>query len=65
MDIVMPNLDGVSTCQIIRTANPDMKDPPVIAMTSNIRVTDINVYFHAGKYHSSLPLNDLQANNHP
>ncbi|KAF3912243.1 hypothetical protein AA313_de0201066 [Arthrobotrys entomopaga] len=48
MDIVMPNLDGVSTCSIIRTAKPDMKDPPVIAMTSNIRTSDITLYFNAG-----------------
>ncbi|EPS45438.1 hypothetical protein H072_552 [Dactylellina haptotyla CBS 200.50] len=48
MDIVMPNLDGVSTTSIIRTAKPDMKDPPVIAMTSNIRASDINLYFNAG-----------------
>ncbi|KAF3915213.1 hypothetical protein ABW20_dc0107971 [Dactylellina cionopaga] len=48
MDIVMPNLDGVSTCSIIRNARPDMKDPPIIAMTSNIRTSDINLYFNAG-----------------
>ncbi|KAF3939277.1 hypothetical protein ABW19_dt0207883 [Dactylella cylindrospora] len=48
MDIVMPNLDGVSTCQIIRNTRPDMKDPPIIAMTSNIRTSDINLYFTNG-----------------
>ncbi|EWC47988.1 hypothetical protein DRE_02870 [Drechslerella stenobrocha 248] len=48
MDIIMPHLDGVSTCHIIRTTRPDRQDPPIIAMTSNIRSTDINVYFNAG-----------------
>ncbi|KAK6524599.1 kinase-regulated stress-responsive transcription factor skn7 [Arthrobotrys megalospora] len=48
MDIVMPKLDGASACNHIRAERPDMKDPPVIAMTSNIRTTDINLYFNSG-----------------
>ncbi|KAK6497711.1 kinase-regulated stress-responsive transcription factor skn7 [Arthrobotrys musiformis] len=48
MDIVMPHLDGASACGEIRKSKPDMKDPPVIAMTSNIRTTDINLYFNSG-----------------
>ncbi|KAF3121873.1 kinase-regulated stress-responsive transcription factor skn7 [Orbilia oligospora] len=48
MDIVMPHLDGASACGEIRKEKPDMKDPPVIAMTSNIRTTDINLYFNSG-----------------
>ncbi|KAK6346011.1 kinase-regulated stress-responsive transcription factor skn7 [Orbilia blumenaviensis] len=48
MDIVMPHLDGASACGEIRKERPDMKDPPVIAMTSNIRTTDINLYFNSG-----------------
>lgn len=48
MDIVMPHLDGASACGEIRKERPDMKDPPVVAMTSNIRTTDINLYFNSG-----------------
>ncbi|KAK6331753.1 kinase-regulated stress-responsive transcription factor skn7 [Orbilia javanica] len=48
MDIVLPRLDGASACSEIRKDRPDMKDPPVIAMTSNIRTTDINLYFNSG-----------------
>lgn len=48
MDIIMPNLDGVNACKLIRQTHPDMRDPPVIAMTSNIRTDDITTYFNNG-----------------
>lgn len=44
MDIIMPNLDGVSACSIIRRTDPT----PIIAMTSNIRSSDIELYFQHG-----------------
>jgi osomolarity two-component system response regulator SKN7 len=45
MDIIMPNLDGVSACHLIR----QFDNTPIIAMTSNIRSGDINMYFSHGK----------------
>lgn len=45
MDIIMPNLDGVSACHLIRQFN----HTPIIAMTSNIRSDDIEMYFRHGK----------------
>jgi osomolarity two-component system response regulator SKN7 len=44
MDIIMPNLDGVSACHLIRQFN----STPIIAMTSNIRSDDIDMYFRHG-----------------
>ncbi|EQB53600.1 Transcription factor prr1 [Colletotrichum gloeosporioides] len=43
MDIVMPQMDGVSATQLIREVHPDV---PVVAMTSNIRPEDISHYFN-------------------
>jgi CheY-like chemotaxis protein len=40
----MPNLDGVSACRTIRNYD----STPIIAMTSNIRNDDINMYFTNG-----------------
>ncbi|KAK3941188.1 transcription factor prr1 [Diplogelasinospora grovesii] len=45
MDIIMPNLDGVSATAMIRMVTPRV---PVIAMTSNIRQEDVQTYFHFG-----------------
>jgi osomolarity two-component system, response regulator SKN7 len=45
MDIIMPNLDGVSACHIIR----QFDRTPIIAMTSNIRSDDIQMYFQHGE----------------
>ena len=45
MDIIMPNLDGVSACHLIR----QFDETPIIAMTSNIRSDDISMYFQHGK----------------
>ena len=45
MDIIMPNLDGVSACHLIR----QFDSTPIIAMTSNIRSDDIAMYFQHGK----------------
>lgn len=45
MDIIMPNLDGVSACHLIR----QFDQTPIIAMTSNIRSDDITMYFNHGK----------------
>ncbi|KAI9372054.1 HSF-type DNA-binding-domain-containing protein [Aspergillus egyptiacus] len=44
MDIIMPNLDGVSACHLIR----QFDRTPIIAMTSNIRSDDIQLYFQHG-----------------
>lgn len=45
MDIIMPNLDGVSACHLIR----QFDRTPIIAMTSNIRSDDIQMYFQHGE----------------
>lgn len=45
MDIIMPNLDGVSATHLIR----QFDHTPIIAMTSNIRSDDIAMYFQHGK----------------
>ena len=45
MDIIMPSLDGVSACHLIR----QFDQTPIIAMTSNIRSDDISMYFHHGR----------------
>jgi len=44
MDIIMPNLDGVSATHLIRQFDAT----PIIAMTSNIRSDDISMYFQHG-----------------
>lgn len=44
MDIIMPVLDGVATCTILRRTEMT----PVIAMTSNIRQSDIDMYYSSG-----------------
>jgi len=46
MDIIMPNLDGVSATVCIRQKLPDI---PIVAMTSNIRADDIDMYFRYGE----------------
>lgn len=50
MDIIMPNLDGVSACHLIR----QFDRTPIIAMTSNIRSDDIQMYFQHGKHFSTI-----------
>lgn len=45
MDIIMPHLDGVSATVCIREINATI---PIIAMTSNIRADDIDMYFRYG-----------------
>lgn len=52
MDIIMPNLDGVSACHLIR----QFDTTPIVAMTSNIRSDDISMYFQHGKTGSSVRL---------
>ena len=44
MDIIMPNLDGISASHLIR----QFDTTPIIAMTSNIRSDDISMYFQHG-----------------
>ncbi|KAK5116905.1 hypothetical protein LTR62_006626 [Meristemomyces frigidus] len=44
MDIIMPNLDGVSATHLVR----QFDNTPIIAMTSNIRSDDISMYFQHG-----------------
>lgn len=50
MDIIMPHLDGISATVCIRDINPNI---PVIAMTSNIRSDDIEMYFRYGLFLTS------------
>jgi len=45
MDIIMPNLDGVSATHLVRQFD---QSTPIIAMTSNIRSDDISMYFQHG-----------------
>ncbi|KAI1468356.1 HSF-type DNA-binding-domain-containing protein [Daldinia caldariorum] len=45
MDIIMPQLDGVSATAMIREVQPNT---PIIAMTSNINQQDLETYFHWG-----------------
>lgn len=45
MDIIMPNLDGVSATHLVRQFD---QTTPIIAMTSNIRSDDIGMYFQHG-----------------
>ncbi|KAI0594207.1 HSF-type DNA-binding-domain-containing protein [Biscogniauxia sp. FL1348] len=45
MDIIMPQLDGVSATAMIREVQPNT---PIIAMTSNINQQDLESYFHWG-----------------
>ena len=52
MDIIMPHLDGVSATTYIRNIAPTV---PIIAMTSNIRADDIDMYFRHGKTEPSTP----------
>jgi osomolarity two-component system, response regulator SKN7 len=47
MDIIMPHLDGVSATVCIRNVAPAI---PIIAMTSNIRADDIDMYFRYGAW---------------
>jgi osomolarity two-component system, response regulator SKN7 len=51
MDIVMPQLDGVSATAMIREVQPRI---PIIAMTSNINQQDLDMYFHWGKCNLSM-----------
>ena len=46
MDIVMPNLDGVSATSLIRQFDPTT---PIISMTSNVQSDDVMTYFSNGK----------------
>jgi osomolarity two-component system response regulator SKN7 len=52
MDIIMPQLDGVSATHLIR----QFDTTPIVAMTSNIRQDDVNLYFSNGKF------SDIQTN---
>ena len=52
MDIIMPHLDGVSACHLIRQFD---QQTPIVAMTSNIRSDDIQMYFQHGKSRNALP----------
>ncbi|GAW24390.1 hypothetical protein ANO14919_139740 [Xylariales sp. No.14919] len=45
MDIVMPQLDGVSATAMIRDMQPNT---PIVAMTSNINQQDLEMYFQWG-----------------
>lgn len=55
MDIIMPNLDGVSACHLIR----QFDRTPIIAMTSNIRSDDIQLYFQHGTFLFTLSSQDF------
>jgi osomolarity two-component system, response regulator SKN7 len=51
MDIIMPRLDGVSATVCIREVAPTV---PIIAMTSNIRADNIDMYFRHGRFRQSV-----------
>lgn len=53
MDIIMPQLDGVSATAMIREVMPNV---PIIAMTSNINQQDLEMYFHWGMFKQSDPV---------
>ena len=62
MDIIMPHLDGVSATVCIREIRPTI---PIIAMTSNIRADDIDMYFRYGERDGSASkLRDLTETRH-
>lgn len=60
MDIIMPNLDGVSACHLIR----QFDTTPIVAMTSNIRSDDISMYFQHGKTGPSVCLTSANLPRH-
>lgn len=53
MDVVMPNLDGISATNMIRQFDAST---PIISMTSNIHSNDIMNYFNSGTQPSLLRL---------
>ncbi|MCZ6673632.1 MAG: ATP-binding protein [Verrucomicrobia bacterium] len=42
MDLMMPNLDGISATQVIRETLPPAKQPVIVALTANTSEEDIN-----------------------
>ena len=60
MDIIMPNLDGVSATHLIR----QFDNTPIIAMTSNIRSDDISMYFQHGRIVKATPILGNMTNFH-
>lgn len=53
MDIMMPNLDGVSATSLIRQFDPNT---PIISMTSNSSPNEIMTYFSHGSLPTALGL---------
>lgn len=58
MDVMMPNMDGLTATRMIRASNrPDAVEIPIIAMTANAFYEDIQRTRHAGmNAHLSKPL---------
>lgn len=48
MDIQMPEMDGVLATKVIRSADADWADIPIIALTAHAMVSTRNAYFQAG-----------------
>lgn len=57
MDIIMPEMDGVSATSSIRQRGAVI---PIIAMTSNIRQEDITTYFEFGKFCNLQDLSEIR-----
>lgn len=60
MDVIMPQLDGVSATSLIRKIRSDI---PIIAMTSNIKADEIDLYFRHGKMPFKIYYKNLDTNN--
>ena len=47
LDIMMPEMDGIETCKVLR-ANPRLSSVPVLMLTARAQVSDIERGFEAG-----------------
>lgn len=47
MDIQLPGIDGLSTTRFIKS-DPELKDIPVVAVTSSAKLADVEKSFAAG-----------------
>lgn len=47
LDIMMPEMDGIETCKVLRS-NPRLSSVPVLMLTARAQVSDIERGFEAG-----------------